>query len=141
MAYSSSTSMTTNTANSSENSGFNQIYKGFSTSSGNKSNMLYDIDVVKQDLINHFYTRKGERVMEPEFGSIVWDMLYEPLDESSEEDLIEDCTRIINSDPRCELLDIQLDSLGNGVRIDISINVFPFNKQAKLQLDFERETL
>lgn len=141
MAYSSSTSMTTNTANSSENSGFNQIYKGFSTSSGNKSNMLYDIDVVKQDLINHFYTRKGERVMEPEFGSIVWDMLYEPLDESSEEDLIEDCTRIINSDPRCELLDIQLDSLGNGVRIDISINVLPFNKQATMQLDFERETL
>ena len=141
MAYSSSTSMTTNTANSSENSGFNQIDKGFSTSSGNKSNMLYDIDVVKQDLINHFYTRKGERVMEPEFGSIVWDMLYEPLDESSEEDLIEDCTRIINSDPRCELLDIQLDSLGNGVRIDISINVLPFNKQATMQLDFERETL
>lgn len=141
MAYSSSTSMTTNTANSSENSGFNQIYKGFSTSSGNKSNMLYDIDVVKQDLINHFYTRKGERVMEPEFGSIVWDMLYEPLDESSQEDLIEDCTRIINSDPRCELLDIQLDSLGNGVRIDISINVLPFNKQATMQLDFERETL
>ena len=141
MAYSSSTQVTNNTTNSSENSGFNQIYKGFSTSSGNKSNMLYDIDVVKQDLINHFYTRKGERVMEPTFGSIVWDMLYEPLDESAEEDLIEDCTRIINSDPRCELLDIQLDSLGNGIRIDININVLPFNKQATMQLDFERETL
>jgi hypothetical protein len=134
MAYSSSTQVTNNTTNSSENSGFNQIYKGFSTSSGNKSNMLYDIDVVKQDLINHFYTRKGERVMEPTFGSIVWDMLYEPLDESAEEDLIEDCTRIIDED-------INLDSLGNGIRIDININVLPFNKQATMQLDFERETL
>jgi phage baseplate assembly protein W len=103
--------------------------------------MLYDIDVVKQDLINHFYTRKGERVMEPTFGSIVWDMLYEPLDESAEEDLIEDCTRIIDEDPRCELIDINLDSLGNGIRIDININVLPFNKQATMQLDFERETL
>ena len=141
MAYSSSTQVTNNTTNSSENSGFNQIYKGFSTSSGNKSNMLYDIDVVKQDLINHFYTRKGERVMEPTFGSIVWDMLYEPLDESAEEDLIEDCTRIIDEDPRCELIDINLDSLGNGIRIDININVLPFNKQATMLLDFERETL
>ena len=141
MAYSSSTQVTNDTTNSSENSGFNQIYKGFSTSSGNKSNMLYDIDVVKQDLINHFYTRKGERVMEPTFGSIVWDMLYEPLDESAEEDLIEDCTRIIDEDPRCELIDINLDSLGNGIRIDININVLPFNKQATMQLDFERETL
>ena len=79
--------------------------------------------------------------MEPDFGSVIWDMLYEPLDESAEEDLIEDCTRIINSDPRCELLDIQLDSLGNGIRIDININVLPFNKQATMQLDFERETI
>jgi len=141
MAYSGSTQMTNSTANSSEDLGFNQIYKGFSTSAGNKSNMLYDIDVVKQDLINHFYTRKGERVMNPEFGSIVWDLLYEPLDESAEEDLIEDCSRIVNEDPRCELLDIRLDSLGNGIRIDISINVLPFNKQAVMQLDFERETL
>lgn len=141
MAYSSSTSQITSTANSSENTGPAQIYKGFSTLSGNKSNMLYDIDVVKQDLINHFYTRKGERVMEPEFGSIIWDLLYEPLDESVKEDLIEDCSRIINTDPRCELLDINLDSVGNGIRVDISINVLPFNKQATMQLEFERETL
>ena len=58
-----------------------------------------------------------------------------------EEDLIEDCTRIIDEDPRCELIDINLDSLGNGIRIDININVLPFNKQATMQLDFERETL
>jgi phage baseplate assembly protein W len=141
MVYSSSTSQITSTANSSENTGTAQIYKGFSTLSSNKSNMLYDIDVVKQDLINHFYTRKGERVMEPEFGSIIWDLLYEPLDESVKEDLIEDCSRIINTDPRCELLDINLDSFGNGIRVDISINVLPFNKQATMQLEFERETL
>ena len=40
-----------------------------------------------------------------------------------------------------ELIDINLDSLGNGIRIDININVLPFNKQATMQLDFERETL
>ena len=116
-------------------------YKGFNSSNSAQGFKLYDIDLVKQDLINHFYTRKGERVMEPEFGSIIWDLLYEPLDESVKEDLIEDCSRIINTDPRCELLDINLDSFGNGIRVDISINVLPFNKQATMQLEFERETL
>ena len=141
MAYSSSTQMTTTTTNSSENSGFNKIYKGFSTSAGNKSNMLYDIDVVKQDLINHFYTRKGERVMEPEFGSIVWDMLYEPMDETNKEIIVDDCKKIIISDPRVDLRDIYLTESENGIRVDVGINVKPFNQTAQMLLEFERETI
>ena len=141
MAYSSSTQMTTTTTNSSENSGFNKIYKGFSTSAGNKSNMLYDIDVVKQDLINHFYTRKGERVMEPEFGSIIWDMLYEPLDETNKEIIVDDCKNIIISDPRVDLKDIYLTESENGLRVDIGINVKPFDQSAQMLLEFERETI
>ena len=43
--------------------------------------VLYDLALAKQDLLNHFNTRKGERIMMPEFGSIVWDMLFEPLDD------------------------------------------------------------
>ena len=35
-------------------------YKGFSSGEANKNFKLYDINLVKQDLINHFYIRKGE---------------------------------------------------------------------------------
>jgi hypothetical protein len=43
-----------------------QFYKGFSTvDESNKSNQVYDFDIVKQDLLNHFNTRLGERVMNP----------------------------------------------------------------------------
>jgi hypothetical protein len=34
-------------------------YKGFSSKEINRNYKLYDIDLVKQDLINHFYIRKG----------------------------------------------------------------------------------
>ena len=47
------------------------------------SPVRYDLDLARQDLLNHFNTRKGERIMLPEFGSIVWDMLFEPLDEKN----------------------------------------------------------
>ena len=116
-------------------------YRGFSSVAGVKSNQLYDVDLIKQDLMNHFYTRKGERVMDPEFGSIIWDLLYEPIDESTKEDLVEDCKTIIASDPRVQLIDLILDDVGNGIRVDIQLNVLPFNQQASMQVNFERETL
>ena len=50
-----------------------QFYKGFSSLDQTTSNSkLYDFDLIKQDIINHFNTRKGERVMNPTFGSIIW---------------------------------------------------------------------
>ena len=116
-------------------------YKGFSTLSGGKTNQLYDVELIKQDLINHFYTRKGERVMNPEFGSIIWDMLYEPLDDANKEIIIEDCHRIISSDPRVELDRSNVMEAENGLRIEVGITVMPFNQQATMQLLFERETI
>jgi phage baseplate assembly protein W len=38
--------------------------------------------------------------MNPEFGSIIWDLVFDPLDEITETAAREDVRRIINSDPR-----------------------------------------
>ena len=111
MAYSTSSNSTPATTGAGSSSGlgaYKGTYKGFSTVAGVKSNQLYDLDLIKQDLINHFYTRKGERVMEPDFGSVIWDMLYEPLDETNKEIIVDDCKNIIISDPRVDLKDIYL---------------------------------
>ena len=142
MATTYSTSTANNTsATVADSRIFSRVYRGFSSVAGVKSNQLYDVDLIKQDLMNHFYTRKGERVMDPEFGSIIWDLLYEPIDESTKEDLVEDCKTIIASDPRVQLIDLILDDVGNGIRVDIQLNVLPFNQQASMQVNFERETL
>jgi phage baseplate assembly protein W len=145
MAYSVSNNRQVTTATSSTSSTgigvFTGTYKGFITLAGVKSNQLYDIDIIKQDLINHFYTRRGERVMNPEFGSIIWDMLYEPLDESNKEEIYDDCKRIIANDPRVEMANMSVNEFESGLRIEIGINVLPYNKSATLLLNFERETL
>ena len=144
MAYTTVTNNSvTSTATSSDSSGGLQTgtYKGFSTLAGVKSNQLDDIDLIKQDLLNHFYTRKGERVMNPGFGSIIWDMIYEPLDQANKEAIVEDCQKVINSDPRVQLNNSNVFESENGLRVEISLNVLPFNQQVKMQLDFERETI
>tara|TARA_A100001388_G_C28562084_1_gene400090 strand:- start:168 stop:602 length:435 start_codon:yes stop_codon:yes gene_type:complete len=144
MAYSTSSNSTPATTGAGSSSGlgaYKGTYKGFSTVAGVKSNQLYDLDLIKQDLINHFYTRKGERVMEPDFGSVIWDMLYEPLDETNKEIIVDDCKNIIISDPRVDLKDIYLTESENGLRVDIGINVKPFDQSAQMLLEFERETI
>ena len=55
-------------------------YKGFSTTNpDNRGSKLYDFELIKQNILNHFNTRKGQRVMNPTFGTIIWDTLMEPL--------------------------------------------------------------
>ena len=142
MAYSTSNNTTVTNSNQDDGVGFFRgTYKGFSTVASVKSNQLYDIDLIKQDLTNHFYTRKGERVMNPNFGSIIWDMLYEPLDESNKEEIYDDCKRIVANDPRVEMANMSVNEFESGLRIEIGINVLPYNKSATLLLNFERETL
>ena len=78
-----------------------QFYKGFSTVDESSTNVkLYDFDLIKQDLLNQFNTRKGERLMNPQFGSIIWDLLFEPLTVEIKQLIANDIDRILASDPR-----------------------------------------
>ncbi len=78
-----------------------QFYKGFSTVDENSTNVkLYDYELIKQDILNQFNTRKGERLMNPAFGSIIWDLIYEPLTPNVKQQISSDIDRILNSDPR-----------------------------------------
>ena len=70
-------------------------FKGFSTVNKQHTDWrLYDIDLAKQDLLNEIYTRKGERLMSPSFGYIVWDLLFDPLTEEVKSALEDDTIRI-----------------------------------------------
>lgn len=78
-----------------------QFYKGFSTVDENsKSVRLFDREIIKQDILNQFNTRKGERVMNPNFGSVIWDLIYEPLTPAVKQQISSDIDRILASEPR-----------------------------------------
>ena len=99
---------------------------------------LYDTDAIKRDLLNHFHTRKGERVMNPEFGSVIWDMLYENMTEANIELIIEDSKNIINSDPRIKLQDISIDVFEHGITLLLDVYFNDFYTNELLKLDFDK---
>jgi len=113
-------------------------YKGFSSNESNKNFKLYDIDLVKQDLINHFYIRKGEKLENPEFGTVIWDMLFEPFTPDVKEIIAKDVEAIVNYDPRITVQEVQIDSTDQGMRIQVELIYRPFNITEKMTLDFDK---
>ncbi len=113
-------------------------YKGFSSKEGSKNYKLYDIDLVKQDLINHFYIRKGEKLENPEFGTVIWDMLFEQFTEDVKTIIAKDVEDIINYDPRIAVNEVQVDSTDQGIRIQADIVYIPFNVNERMTFNFDR---
>jgi phage baseplate assembly protein W len=114
------------------------VYKGFSSKEANKNYKLYDIDLVKQDLINHFYIRKGEKLENPDFGTVIWDMLFEPFTEDVKEIIAKDVEDIINYDPRFAVNEIQIDNTDQGIRIQAELVYVPFNITEQMTFNFDR---
>lgn len=113
-------------------------YKGFSSNETSKNYKIYDIDLVKQDLINHFYIRKGEKLENPEFGTVIWDMLFEQFTENVKTIIAKDVEEIINYDPRIAVNEVQIDSTDQGIRIQADVVYIPFNVNERMTFNFDR---
>lgn len=126
-------------ANTQNNNSILFTYNGFSSNESKSNFKLYDIDLVKQDIINHFYIRKGEKLMQPDFGTVIWDLLFEPFTEEVKKFITEDVEQIINYDPRIAINSVNIDSTDMGIRIEADITYLPFNINEQMTFNFDRE--
>ena len=116
------------------------IFKGFSSPVVGKTQVLYDVDIVRQDLLNHFNTRKGERVMDVDYGFIGWDLLFE-IDRPGNSQLIEaDVRSIVAMDPRLLLLSVTVSSVEYGYRVDLVLQYVQLETVEDLQLVFDNRS-
>jgi phage baseplate assembly protein W len=116
-----------------------RTYKGFSTVNTNSiKGSLYDLALIKQDLINQFYIRKGEKLENPDFGTIIWDMLFEPLTEQVKTLIANDVTTIVNSDPRIQSIQTIVTQVEYGLQVELTMLYVPYNIQESMQLTFDQ---
>lgn len=113
-------------------------YKGFSSKEFKRNYKLYDAELIKQDLINHFYIRKGEKLENPKFGTIIWDTLFENFTPEIKSAIAKDVEEIINFDKRVKVNSVSIDSTQQGIRIEAEIVILPFDITDTLRLDFDR---
>ena len=117
------------------------LYNGFSTLESNKRFRLTDFELVKRDLQNHFNIRKGEKLMNPEFGTIIWDMLFEPLNEESKTTIIQDIKRIVANDPRIAAQNVIVTQYDRGLQIELDLIYIQTNHTAKLAVQFDQQMI
>ena len=116
-----------------------QHYKGFSTvSSKSKNFALFDFELIKQDLLNSFYVRQGERLMQPAIGCIIWELLFEPLTPEVQNLILQNVNQIFNSDPRIQASGILITPYDNGLQIECQLKYFLYNIQETLQMQFDQ---
>ena len=73
-------------------------------------------------------TRKGERVMEPQFGSLIDTQIFEPNDEASQNMIKFQIEEALNEqEPRIEVLNIELEEDGNYIIAILHYNVIQYN--------------
>jgi phage baseplate assembly protein W len=118
-----------------------QIFKGFSSRANQDNYRLYDFNLIKQNLINRLSVRKGERVENPEFGTIIYDALFEPFTEALKQAILDDVTQNLNADPRLKTTDIVVSQAEHGLQIEATLNYVPYNITEKLVFSFDEDSV
>lgn len=117
-----------------------QVYKGLSTIGRTKKFRLTDMELVKQDLLNHFQIRKGEKLMNPNFGTIIWSMIFEPLTPETKQLILEDVNTIVGYDPRLAVNEIIVTEQELGIQIQIHLTYLPTNQVESMMFSFDRDS-
>jgi hypothetical protein len=116
------------------------MYRGFSTVGRNRKFRLTDFELVKQDLINHFYIRKGEKLMNPDFGTIIWNVVHEPLTEDLKSVIVTDIKAVASYDPRISIDNVVITAYDQGIQIELQLRYIQTNQTNLLNLQFSNQS-
>ena len=115
------------------------LYKGYSSISSQFTGVrVEDIELVKRDLLNHFGIRRGEKLMNPTFGTSIHDLIMEPLTEETKNLLLEESQQVIDHDPMVDVQELIVDELpqGNGIGAQVSLLYVQQNQTETMLIKF-----
>jgi phage baseplate assembly protein W len=112
------------------------VYKGFSTLAGSRNWRLTDFDLIKQDILNHFNIRKGEKLMNPNFGTIIWNVLHEPFTEDLKSVITQDVQAVATYDPRVSFDNIVITEYDQGIQIEVQLRYILTNQVNTMLMNF-----
>lgn len=113
------------------------MYRGFSTIDRRKKFRLTDFELVKRDVLNHFQISKGEKLMKPNFGTVIWNLLHEPFTEELKSVIVSDITSIAKYDPRVSIDNIVITEYDRGIQVELNLRYLADNQSALLNLKFD----
>jgi phage baseplate assembly protein W len=114
-------------------------YIGFSTIDRKRKFTLTDNDLVVRDVLNSLLIKKGEKVGRPDYGTDLWGLVFEPLNDQMIKALQQELQQTIEQDPRVKFEDAQVNPGANGILVELFITVLPTSEQQRLSLFFDQD--
>lgn len=114
-------------------------YRGFNTVDNNfGSSKLTETDLIKRDLLNHFAIRKGEKLMNGNFGTSLRDLIMDPLTQETKDLVIQEVNEVLAADPRIRAESVVLDEYENGLQIEMVVRYVLDDQSENLVVRFDR---
>ena len=103
---------------------------------------LVDNDLVIQDFINALNIRRGTKVGQPSYGTILWDLLFEQNIAAVQVEIENEVRRFANLDPRIIFNMMKSYPYENGILIEVQMAVQPINEAVvvKVNLNIQEST-
>lgn len=91
---------------------------------------IYDVEAIKNSIANCFFTARGQKILNPEFGIDLRRYLFEPVDDFTAEMITDDIQRRLpDLEPRIKVRNISViaDEDNNEFRITLQIDIPSLN--------------
>ena len=116
-------------------------YRGYNTVDNIfGSTRLTESQLVRRDILNHFNVNQGESVMRPNFGTVIKSIVFEPLTEETQDLIIDEVQRVVQSDPRVQMADMELQEFESGIQVAMTLNYVNTDLSEQLFIKFDRDT-
>jgi phage baseplate assembly protein W len=117
-----------------------QTFIGFNTQGQYKKFTLTDFPLIKRDLLNAFNIKQGQLPGRPDYGTVLWDYLFENQVEETQTQITNEIQRVAGGDPRIFISDIQVYPQANGMLIELQLAITPSTTAERLAIFFNQQT-
>jgi len=112
-------------------------YIGFNTINQFKKFTLTDFDLIKRDLLNAFTIRQGELPGRPQYGTVMWDYLFENQITELQRNIEVEVQRVCGGDPRLQVSQVAVYPQDNGFLLQLEVVIRPTTTAEILSIFFD----
>jgi phage baseplate assembly protein W len=113
---------------------------GYNTQGQYKKFTLTDGELIKRDLLNAFNIKPGQLPGRPQYGTSIWDNLFENQSEETERALTAEIQRVAGGDPRLQIVSIDIFPQQNGILLQVALVILPSTDAQRLSIFFDLQT-
>ena len=110
---------------------------GFNTINQFKKFTLTDFDLIKRDLLNAFTIRQGELPGRPQYGTVMWDYLFENQITELQRNIEVEVQRVCGGDPRLQVSQVAVYPQDNGFLLQLEVVIRPTTTAEILSIFFD----